>query len=155
MHRTSIPSRNQITERSWIPSICSSCILRRRLTNDVSPANYPFMQHGLHVPRTRNPRANAGGMGGHAEQRHHHHAPALRTVQYFSSGGGSRATACSTSAPSSRFTLVVRRLPGNGVKGIGETESPWISSTIATSGHREIDTRPPCGLEALESTTDR
>jgi hypothetical protein len=38
--------------------------------------------------------------------------------------GGSCATACGTSAYSSRFTLVVRRLPGNGAKGIGETESP-------------------------------
>jgi hypothetical protein len=57
---------------------------------------------------------------GHAEQKHYHHAllcaPFVR--------GGSCATACGTSANSSRFTLVVRRLPGNGAKGIGETESP-------------------------------
>jgi len=58
-------------------------------------------------------------MGGHAEQKHHHHAlPAALFVR-----GGSCATACGTSAYSSCFTSVVRRLPGNGAKGIGETES--------------------------------
>jgi hypothetical protein len=72
-------------------------------------------------PDTRNPRANAAkAWVGHAEQRHYHHAPlAVLFVR-----GGSCATACGTSAYSSRFTLVVRRLPGNGAKGIGETESP-------------------------------
>ena len=53
-------------------------------------------------------------------QKHHHHAlPAALFVR-----GGSCATPCGgTSAYSSRFTSVVRRLPGNGAKGIGETES--------------------------------
>ena len=76
-------------------------------------------------PDTRNPRANAAkAWVGHAEQRHYHHAPlAVLFVR-----GGSCATACGTSAYSSRFTLVVRRLPGNGAKGIGETESPGSRS---------------------------
>ena len=56
---------------------------------------------------------------GHAAQKHYHHA--LLCVLFVR--GGSCATPCGTSAASSRFTLVVRRLPGNGAKGIGETES--------------------------------
>ena len=94
------------------------------------------------------------GMGGHAEQS----TITTHSLYVLFVRGGSCATACGTSANSSRFTLVARRLPGNGAKGIGKTKSPWISSTIATSDHHEVDTRPPCGLEALktlESTTDR
>jgi hypothetical protein len=96
-------------------------------------------------PDTRDPRANAAkAWVGHAEQKHHHHAPARRPFR-------PRRLLCDGLRHFSiQLAFHLGRAPAawQWCKRHRRNRISWISSTIATSDHQEIDTRPPCGLEA-------
>jgi hypothetical protein len=126
-------------------------LFEKSLTNNVSPANYPlnpFMQHGIHAPRP-GPMQETWVWPCSAEAL----SPrtALRTFR-------PRRLLCNALRHfSSQLAFHLGRAPAawQWCKRHRRNRISWISSTIATSDHHEIDTRPPCGLEALESSTDR